>query len=638
MIGYGGDYNPEQWPAEIWDEDLRLMREAGVNLVTVGVFSWSSLQPTPHRYEWGWLDRALDRLHAEGIRVILATPTASPPPWFSRAHPDALPVTADGARLWHGSRDTYCVHAPAYQQASAEIVGALAQRYATHPAVVMWHVHNEYGTDCHCDYADAAFRDWLRARYGALDALNEAWTTSFWSQGYADWDDITTPRATRYLPNPTQGLDFRRFLSAALKAHYTAQRDVFRAASPGTPVTTNFAFGNWVPVDVWDWAGDLDLAAIDCYPTATGVVGAQQVAFAADLARGIGDRTTGRSWLVMEQAADLVYSRGRMLPRPAGELTRHSLAHLARGATGILHFQWRGAPGGAELWHAAMLPHAGAQTPGFREVCALGETLTRLADLDEPVPARVALVWDPQAWWGLSSPGLPADDLDYYDGVLRVHAALGRLAVPVDVVPPHADLSGYQVVLVPHLYCVSDAEVANLAGFAGALVVWYLSALVDERLRVRAGGHPGAFAGRLGIRLEQFGPLPADTRQLLSSGAVVDHWRETVVPRGATVIDKYPDGSPAVTRNGAAWYVSTRLDPDALSALLARVLAAAGVADRPVPAPPGVEVTRRGGWTFVLNHTDEPATVEVSGRDVPAGEQVDEPLLLPPGGYAVLRG
>ena len=205
-LAFGGDYNPEQWDAAVWAEDDELMRAARVNTATVGVFSWSLLEPEEGRFEFGWLDETLDRLHANGVRVILATPTASPPPWFTLAHPDAMPVTRDGVRLWHGSRDTYCAAAPAYRQAAARIAGELARRYADHPALVLWHVHNEYGTLCWCDHAAAAFRDWLRRRYGdganGLAALNEAWGTAFWSQRYSAWEQVLPPRATQYLPNP----------------------------------------------------------------------------------------------------------------------------------------------------------------------------------------------------------------------------------------------------------------------------------------------------------------------------------------------------------------------------------------------------------------------------------------------------
>ncbi|MEU7695816.1 beta-galactosidase, partial [Microbispora hainanensis] len=254
-LWYGGDYNPEQWPEEVWAEDVALMRRAGVNLVTVGVFSWSRLEPSEGRYTFGWLDRVLGLLADGGIRVGLAVPTASPPPWFSLAHPDALTVTRDGVRLTHGSRDTYCVSAPAYREASLRITRALGERYRDHPALAMWHVHNEYGTPCHCDHAAAAFRAWLRERYGGLDALNDAWTTAFWSQHYSDWAQITPPRATQYLPNPAQALDFRRFVSDEMLAHFREQRDLLRELTPEVPVTTNYVLAGWASGGPRGWGG-----------------------------------------------------------------------------------------------------------------------------------------------------------------------------------------------------------------------------------------------------------------------------------------------------------------------------------------------------------------------------------------------
>ncbi|MGV9384565.1 beta-galactosidase [Nonomuraea sp. NPDC003707] len=230
---FGGDYNPEQWDEAVWKEDDALMRRARVNLATVGVFSWALLEPEEGRYDFAWLDAHLDRLHANGVSVDLATPTASPPPWFTLAHPDAMPVTRDGARHIHGSRDTYCLASPAYRTAARNIARALAERYGEHPAVVMWHVHNEYVTLCWCDHTAAAFRDWLRDRHGSLEALNEAWGTAFWSQRYGSWEQVLPPRATNWHQNPGQHLDFRRFWSdlvlAAFRRHALRPRPALPA-------------------------------------------------------------------------------------------------------------------------------------------------------------------------------------------------------------------------------------------------------------------------------------------------------------------------------------------------------------------------------------------------------------------------
>jgi len=267
-LAYGGDYNPEQWPEEVWADDVRLMRQAGVNLVTVGVFAWSWLQPTPGAFEFGWLDRVLDLLHAGGVRVDLATATASPPPWLSHRHPEVLPVLADGVRLWPGGRQHYCPSSPVYREAAARLVEALAERYAAHPALTLWHVGNEFACHvpaCWCDVSAAAFREWLRRRYGTIEALNEAWATAFWSQRYADWEEVLPPRRAPTFPNPTQQLDFRRFSSDELLACYELERAVLARRSPDVPVTTNF-MSFFQPLDYWRWAEREDVVSNDSYP------------------------------------------------------------------------------------------------------------------------------------------------------------------------------------------------------------------------------------------------------------------------------------------------------------------------------------------------------------------------------------
>jgi beta-galactosidase len=643
VLFYGGDYSPEQWPESVWREDVALMREAGVNLVSLGVFAWSRLEPAEGEYRFDWLDRALDLLYENGVRAALATPTASPPPWFSLAHPEALPVTPDGVRLTHGSRDTYCPSAAAYRQAAVRLAEALARRYAGHPGLAMWHVHNEYSAGCHCDQAAASFRRWLRTRYGSLDRLNEAWTTAFWSQEYGEWAQVLPPRATRYLPNPAHALDFRRFVSDELLSCFQEQRDVLRAHTPGVPVTTNFAFGAWVQVDNWAWAGEQDLVAVDCYPSASGVDGRRQTAFAADLARAWAG---GWPWLLMEQAPNLVVTEGRMLAKEPAELTRLTLSHVARGSLGGMFFQWRASRGGAEMFHSAMVPHAGPDSRVFRGVVALGRLLSRLSEVDSGrVDAPVAVTWDPQSWWALQGPGLPSSDLDYLGSVREVHAALLDAGVTCDFAHPEADLSAYRLVLVPALFLVTDLARASIRRYVsggGTVVVWYASGIVDADHQVWPGGYPGALREVLGVRVEEFQPMPPGETVRLSTGDTGTVWREYLHAEGATVEARYPDGSPAITRNGygggTGWYVSTRLDEAGLSRFLGTVLS---TVDVPAGAAAGVEVVRRRGdgasWLFVINHTDEDREVPASGRDLVTGENVRDTLRVPAGGYAVVR-
>ncbi|TDW77767.1 beta-galactosidase [Kribbella pratensis] len=629
-LWYGGDYNPEQWDPAVWKEDVDLMRQAGVNLVTVGVFSWSTLEPSPGQYNFTWLDQVLDQLYDDGVSVDLATPTASPPPWFSRLHPEALPVTADGVRLTHGSRDTYCVCAPAYREAARGIARTLAERYHDHPALAMWHVHNEYGTVCYCSLAAARFREWLRERYGTLDRLNEAWTTAFWSQGYAEWTDVEPPRKTQYLVNPTQYLDFRRFWSDELLAAYLEQKTELRKVS-ALPITTNFVFGNWVPVNHARWAAEVDVVAIDHYPDQAGIGAEEQTAFGADLARGWAG---GRPWLLMEQAAGTLNTGPRMHAKEPGRMARHSLSHIARGSQGALFFQWRASRGGAEMYHSAMVPHAGPDSRMFREITQLGSELPHLAEVAESnVVADVAILWDVECWWAMQGTHLPSSSLDYLAAVRSAHRHFWRAGVTVDFAAPTDDLASYKLVVAPSLYLVSDDAAANLTAYVengGDLVVGYFSGIVDPDLRVRLGGYPGAFTELLGVRVEEFHPLPDDGEVVLSSGGRGRLWSEDVHAVSAEVVDRYAggvlDGKPAITRRqigaGMAWYVSTELD-DATAARLFEL-----------PASPVETVRRRSGdttWTFLFNHGD----AEFAVRD--AGELVAGELPVPAGGYAVVR-
>ncbi|WBC21261.1 MULTISPECIES: beta-galactosidase [unclassified Solwaraspora] len=665
---YGGDYNPEQWPETTWVEDVELMRRARVNLVTVGVFAWSRLEPHPGEYTVDWLDRALDLLHRGGIRVVLATPTASPPPWFSLAHPDALPVTADGVRLRHGSRDTYCAAAPAYRVAARRIAAMLADRYRDHPALAMWHVHNEYGTVCHCPHAAAAFRRWLRQRYGDLDRLNEAWTGAFWSQRYSDWAQVEPPRATQYLANPTQALDFRRFWSDELLAAYRDQRDLLREHTPNVPVTTNYVFGDWVPVDHARWAREVDLVAVDHYPTETDGRAEEQTALAADLARSwsrpvTGDRSPApagrhRPWLLMESAPNLIYryAEGTAYAKEPGRMLRHSVAHVARGSRGAMFFQWRAPRGGAEAFHSAMVPHAGADSRTFRSAVQLGEALRLLAATDTAtVAARAAIGWDAASGWALQHPGMPSGHISYADEVAAAHRALWRCGITTDFVCPAAgppELTGYRMLVLPALYLMDDAVADALGDWVragGHLVVSYLSGVADSDARVRLGGYPGALRELLGVRSEELLPLGPDGTVRLSGGRTGRLWRERFGAGAAEPVLDYVDGvlagQPAVTRRavgaGAAWYLSTRLDDDGYRELLAVVAAEAGVAPVLPAAPAGVEAVRRVDgttrWLFLFNHGREEAVVAatgevlVSGGVLPSGEIMVASDVLPAG-------
>jgi beta-galactosidase len=652
-LGFGGDYNPEQWPREVWAQDISLMREAGVTFATVGVFSWALLEPEQGRFEFSWLDEVLDRLHVAGIAVDLATATASPPPWLSRAYPQTLPVDAAGVVMSPGSRQAWCPSSPVFRERALALVSEMGKRYGTHPAVVLWHVSNELGCHnarCYCDVSAAAFRDWLRARYDDVETLNRVWGTSFWSQHYGSFEEVLPPRRTGTWHNPTQALDFARFSSDELLDHYRAERDTLRALSPGTPVTTNFMVGNhFAGADYWRWAPEQDVVSQDHYLTGWAVDTAQDLAFAADGTRGLAG---GGSWFLMEHSTSAVNWQPVNYAKQPGQLTRNSLAHVARGADAVGFFQWRASRAGAEKFHSGLVPHAGTDTKVWREVVELGALLGRAAAVaGTRVQARAALVLDWNSWWAVDQDAHPSSLVRYIDQPLATHRALWRANVTTDVVAPGQDLSGHRVLLVPTLYLVDDSTAAWVRDFVeagGHAVVTYFSGIADTDDHVLLGGYPGAFRDLLGIRSEEFFPLGPQQQVHLDDGSTATVWTELTQLAGAEAVATYVDGpvagSVAVTRHpvgaGVAWYVGTAIDDVGLRALLARVCAEAGV-EPVVVVPDGVEAVRRAGdgrsFLFVMNHTVEPVVVPVRGRDLVSGVQAAGELTVPAGGSALVR-
>jgi beta-galactosidase len=651
-LAYGGDYNPEQWPEEVWAEDVALMREAGVTLVSVGIFSWGMLEPRPGEYEFGWLDRVLGLLDDAGIAVDLGTPTAAPPPWFLRRHPEARPVTRDGLTLGGGSRQSYCPSSPAYARAAREITRQLALRYGTHPAVVLWHVNNEYGAplgECYCETSAAAFRDWLRERYGDLAALNEHWGAAFWSQRYAEWDEIDAPRTSTSVVNPAQRLDFARFSSEALLACFKRERDILHDLSPEVPVTTNFMANNRKNMDYWRWAPELDVISNDNYLIAERTDSYLDLAMSADLTRSLAD---GGPWLLMEHSTSAVSWQPRNVAKRPGEMRRNSLAHVARGADGVLFFQWRASRFGAEKHHSAMLPHGGTNTRIWREVVELGGELGGLADVrGSSVEADIAMIWDWESWWAQELEWRPSEDLGYLERVRAWYEASWRAGLTADFAHPERDLSRYRLVVVPSLYLTTPAAAANLRRYVtngGTLLVSCFSGIVDAWDRVHPGGYPGPLRDVLGVAVEEWLPLRAGEQVRLTweegdsdRAGWADTWTEAVKLAGAKPILRYADGpaagGPAVTRYelgaGQAWYVSACTNAPTTAGLLAAACESAGLtapADAG-PADPGhwpndLEVVRRTDrerrFVMLINHADTSAeiTVGTSRATVPAGQ------------------
>ncbi len=662
---YGGDYNPEQWPESVWLEDMRYMKEAGVNLVSIGIFSWAKLQSAPGVFHFGWLDRLMDLLAKNGIMADLATATVSPPAWLIKLHPEILPTLADGSRQWHGSRQHYNPSSSAYRAACAELVTALATRYKDHPALAMWHINNEYACHVPADYGNetaAAFREWLKQRHGSLEALNAAWGTAFWSQHYYDWSEIIPPRAMPSFQNPGQCLDFARFSSDALLECCLVEQRILRAITPDKPVTTNFM--EWVKaLDYRKWAEHLDFTCLDIYPEPTG--SSRPLAQNADMTRSWRPDVP---WFIMEQVTTHVNWRSRNATKRPGLMRLWSYAAIARGADGICFFQWRQARAGAEKFHGSMLGHGDPATQRcFQETKQLGNELAHLGEIaGSKIRAETAIYFDQQNWWALELPSKPNADLKYNRGVENFYTPLLRANLAVDFAFAVSDLSRYKVVFAPALYLVAPGVAEKLEAFVaagGQLVLTYFSGIVDEHDRVHLGGYPAPFRQLLGLEVEEWAVPPDDRASSLAitpAGAALglpgklasSFWAEAIRAEGcevlATFTEGYLAGRPALTRRahgkGHAWYLGTELDAAGYAALVKTVTDTAGLRP-PLAAPADVEVVERHAadgtrYAFVLNHRDEPVTVSdpsLRGRELLSARDLAGALELPPLGVAIVR-
>ena len=657
QLAYGGDYNPEQWPESVWAEDVELMKRAGVNLVTVGVFSWARLQPEPETFTFDWLDRVFDLLHQNGILVDLATATASPPPWLARVYPESLPVSVDGLRYSPGARQHYCPNSKAYRRCAAHLVRQLATRYSQEPALAMWHINNELGAHigaCYCDQCAASFRAWLQHKYATINSLNEHWGTAVWSQSYQQWDEILPPRAAPTFRNPAQQLDYRRFMSESLLACLVSEKGILNEIAPNIPVTTNFSgeHGLMKATNYFEWARQLDFVAFNSYPDPLDA-DPTDVAFAYDLQRGLGQ---GNPWLLMEQPPSQVNWRAFNPVKRPGQMRLWSYQALAHGSDGVMFFQWRAARCGAEKFHSGMLPHGGTDTRTYREIEQLGNELKKLSALcGARTRADVALMLDWENMWAVEMDSRPAQ-INYSELVRSYYRALFEPDVPIDIISPETNLTNYKLVVAPALYLVRTGVPERLAAFVdsgGTLVMTFFSGFVDENDRILLGGYPAPFRKLLGIHVEEFDAFGNQMRHLKTPlrGGRCTLWADVIRLESAETVATFADDfyaqQPAITRNavgqGLAYYIGTHPEPAFLRAFLAEISVDCGVRP-PMRVPSGVEVTTRaneqGEFLFLLNHNPTNQFVDIgprARRDLLTGETVQGQCQLGPRDVRVLQ-
>jgi beta-galactosidase len=663
MLHYGADYYPEHWPEERWPLDARLMQEAGFNTVRLGEFAWSRLEPAPDRFDFGWLDRAIDLLGAHGIQVVLGTPTASPPPWVMTLCPDAYRVAEDGRRVTYGNRRPYCPSHPGYRERSLAIVRAMAEHYAAHPHVVAWQIDNEFGERCYCPLCAAGFRDWLRARYGSLAALNRAWGTIFWSHVYTDWAQIPLPLASGGVPNPSLALDYRRFVSDLYGEYLGLQLRELRRYCPRHIITHNLMGFGYEGLNSYDLARPLDVVSWDnyprFYPQATESTDPAVAALSHDTMRGLKGQGF---WVMEEQAGPTGWELVGEAPRP-GEIRLWAYQALAHGADGIVFFRWRSCRFGTEqFWHG-LLDHDGRPRHRYEEASRLGAELARLGDrlAGSSVRAPVALIncYDSRFAFQVQ-PNNPA--FSYPRHFLDLYQALQSRNVPVDVVAPGADLSPYRLVLAPALYVVPPEVAANLERFVergGILLLTARTGVKEESNVVVDLPLPGLLAPLCGVEVDEYDSLPPGvTRPLVCTWPQRDRdctpeatiWCDVLAPRAAEVVARYGGGyyagRPAATRRsagrGQAVYVGTMGNAALLQGLVDWLLVQAGVQPL-LDTPRGVEAVAR--WAgeerllFVLNHTGEAQTVPLDRpyEELVREQPVSGALILPARGVALLH-
>lgn len=646
-IWYGGDYNPDQWPEEVWDDDVRLMKKAGVNLVSVGIFSWAKIETSEGVYDFDWLDRIIDKLGEAGIAVDLASATASPPMWLTQAHPEVLWKDYRGDVCQPGARQHWRPTSPVFREYALKLCRAMAEHYKGNPYVVAWHVSNEYGCHNRFDYsedAEHAFQQWCEERYGTIDAVNDAWGTAFWAQRMNDFSEIVPPRfiGDGNFMNPGKLLDFKRFSSDALKAFYIAERDTLAEITPDLPLTTNFmvsASGSVLDYD--DWGDEVDFVSNDHY-FIPGEAHLDELAFSASLVDGIARKDP---WFLMEHSTSAVNWREINYRKEPGQLVRDSLAHVAMGADAVCYFQWRQSKAGAEKFHSAMVPHAGEDSAVFRDVCELGADLNKLSDEgilgSRLAKSRVAVVFDYESEWATEHTATPTQHVHHVDEPLAWFRALADQGVTADVVPVRGAWDGYEMVVLPSVYLLSEETTRRVRDYVvggGRLVVTYYTGISDKKDHVWLGGYPGSIRDVVGVRVEEFMPMGNDFTGVpdhldLSNGAVAHDIADVIgsVDGTATVLATFKDnpwtgmdGVPAIVANtfgeGRSVYVGARLGREGLALSLPEILESLGMAEAGGNDGRVLYVEREGAdgsrFVFSFNRTHETVRVPVEGEVV----------------------
>lgn len=651
---YGGDYNPEQWSEDVWEEDMRLFALAGIDIVTLNVFSWASLQPDEHTYCFEKLDKIMDLVEKNGLKVCMATSTAAHPAWMAKKYPDILRTEFNGMKRKFGSRHNSCQNSPTYQKYSVLLAKKLAERYKDRECIVAWHVSNEYGGECYCENCEKAFRVWLKDKYKTIEELNRAWNTAFWGHTFYEWDEIVLPNllSEHFAENRTtfQGisLDYRRFNSEGMLHCFKAEYEAIKSVIPDAKITTNL-MGFYKPLDYQMWANEMDFISWDNYPANEDPYA--RIAMNHDLMRGI---KGGQPFVLMEQTPSVTnWLAYNALKRP-NVMRLWSYQAMAHGADAIMFFQMRRSIGACEKYHGAVIDHVGNEnTRVFREIAKLGEELKQLGSktLGSTMDSKVAVVVDWDNWWALEYSAGPSCDLKYLDEVFGYYRALEEQNYSVDLIGVNDDLSKYEVVIAPILYMTKgsyDEKIREYVKNGGTFITTFFSGIVDEHDLVITGGYPGHLRDILGIWVEEIDALPAGTTNAFTyegkeyeAKLLCDIMHLEGAKALATYEKDFYANTPVLTVNeygkGKAYYVGTRSSEDFYQTFLKERLEEKGIQPVLEVEGVGIEATERikgdEHYLFVLNHNDTEGTFVMpkakvdllTGRTYTKGEVVTIP-------------
>lgn len=623
-IVYGGDYNPEQWPEEIWADDMRLLKEANIDIVTLNVFSWAVLQPSEETYDFSKLDKIMEMVRDNGLQVCLATSTGAHPAWMAKKYPDILRTEFNGLKRKFGGRHNSCPNSPTYEKYSVRLAQKIAERYRDYNNIVAWHISNEFGGECYCENCEKAFRVWLKKKYQTIENVNRAWNTAFWGHTFYDWDEIVLPNllSEHFEQDRSQfqgiTVDYKRFNSESILECYKREYDALKAITPDIPITTNL-MGFYKPLDYKMWAKYMDVVSWDNYPSNED--SPAQIAMSHDLMRGING---GEPFLLMEQTPSVTnWLPYNALKRP-GVMRLWSYQAVAHGSDSVMFFQMRRTVGACEKLHGAVIDHVGTnETRVFREVKALGAELKELGEqtLGAVTDAKAVIYFDWDNWWAIECSAGPNCDLKYKDEIYNYYQALYKLNIPVDIVGPEDDLGKYQLLIAPILYMTKtgyDEKIRTFVKNGGTFVTTFFSGIADEHDLIVTGGYPGKLRDIMGIWVEESDALPSGAENHFT-------YRGKAYPakllcdlshlEGAEALSVYEEDfyaqMPAITKNqfgdGRAYYVATRSNEEFYQTLMADICEECGVESLLAPQE-NLEVTMRrnenGRFLFLLNHAD----------------------------------